>query len=144
MTTPATGAHAADFSEGGRPDVSDASVGELIGKVSQDFSTLLRQELALAKAELKTEVSKAGQGAGMLVGAGLAAFFLVLFLSNALWWALANVMDTGLAALIVGVLWGIIAGALFVVGRSKLKQVNPTPERTVETLKDVPDAVRGR
>ena len=47
-------------------------------------------------------------------------------------------------ALIVAVLWGIVAGALFVVGRNKLKQVNPTPERTVETLKDVPDAVRGR
>lgn len=144
MTTGAPGSHAASFDEGGRPDVSGASVGELIGKVSQDFSTLMRQEVALAKAELRSEVSTASQGLGMLVGAGVAGFFLLLFLSNALWWALENVMDAGLAALIVGVLWGIIAGVLFSVGRSRLKRVNPTPERTVETLKDVPDAVRGR
>ncbi|RKI21312.1 phage holin family protein, partial [Corallococcus sp. AB004] len=91
MTSGVPGSHAAGFDEGGRPDVSGASVGELIGKVSQDFSTLMRQEVALAKAELRSEVSVATQGVGMLVGAGIAGFFLLLFLSNALWWALENV-----------------------------------------------------
>jgi hypothetical protein len=69
---------------------------------------------------------------------------VMLFLSLALWAALANVMDVGLAALIVGGLWAIVAGLLFVTGRSRMREVRPTPERTVQTLKDVPDAVRGR
>ena len=123
-------------------DVSDTSVGELLGNISRDLSTLLRQELALAKAEVKAEASKAGKGAGMLGGAGFAGYMVLLFLSCALWWALANVMDAGLSALIVAVLWAVVAAVLFTVGRQRLRQVNPTPERTVDTLKQVPDAVK--
>lgn len=123
-------------------DVSDISVGELLGNVSRDLSTLFRQELALAKAEVKVEASKAGKGAGMLGGAAISGYMALLFLSCALWWALANVMDAGLAALIVAVLWAVAAGVLFAVGRQRLRRVNPTPERTVETVKQVPDAVK--
>jgi hypothetical protein len=102
----------------------------------------MRQEVALAKAELQAEAKKAGTGAGMMVAAGLAGFLTLLFLSNALWWALENVMDAGLAALIVAVLWGVIGAVLFSMGRKKLKQVNPKPERTVDTLSDVPGALK--
>jgi hypothetical protein len=138
------GSHAGERPESGRLDVSEASVGELMGTVSRDLSTLVRQELELAKAELKVEAAKAGKGAGLFGGAGFAGYMVLLFLSIALWWALENVMDTGLAALIVGVLWAILAGVLFVMGRNEMRQVRPTPERTVQTLKDVPDALRGR
>jgi hypothetical protein len=149
MTAGTGGATAADLSTGA-PTVSrdssiasgSGSVGELLGEVTRDLSTLMRQEIELAKAEMKAEAAKAGKGAGMLGGAGFAGYMLILFLSIALWWGLANVMDEAWAALIVAVLWGVIGAALFVLGKAQLKKVNPKPERTIDTLKDVPDAVK--
>ena len=126
----------------GNPDVEGTSVGELIGEVTRDLSTLMRQELELAKAEVKAEAAKAGKGAGLLGGAGFAGYMVLLFLSCALWWGLANVMDAGWAALIVAVVWGVIGAVLFAMGRKQLKQVNPKPERTVETLQQVPGALK--
>jgi len=126
----------------GRPDVEDTSVGQLFGELAKDLSTLMRQEVALAKAEVQAEAKKAGKGAGMMAVAALAGFLTVLFLSNALWWALENVMDAGLAALIVAVLWGIVGAVTFSMGKKKLQQVNPKPERTVDTLSDVPSALK--
>lgn len=126
----------------GRPDVDGTSVGQLIGEVTKDLSTLMRQELELAKAEMKVEAKKAGQGAGMFGAAGFAGYMVLLFLSIALWWALENVMDAGLAALIVAVIWGVIGAVAFVMGRKKFREVNPKPERTVETLQQVPPALK--
>ncbi len=128
----------------GRSDVGSASVGELISEVSRDLSTLMRQELELAKAELKTEAAKTGRAAGMLGGAGFAGYMVLLFLSLALWWGLSNVMDQGWAALIVAVVWAAIGGALFATGRSHLRSIHPKPERTVDTIQQVPDALKGR
>ena len=127
-----------------RPDVAGTSVGALISEVTNDLSTLMRQELELAKAELKQEASKTGKAAGMLGGAGFAGYMVALFLSIALWWALANGMDEGWAALIVAAIWAVIAAVLFSIGRKRMRDVNPKPERTVQTLKEVPDALKGR
>ena len=126
-----------------RPEVHGRSVGDLIGEVSNDLSTLMRQELALAKAEVKAEATKTGKAAGMLGGAGLAGYMVALFASIALWWALANGMDEGWAALIVAALWAVVGAVLYSMGRSRLKSVHPKPERTVQTLKEVPDALKG-
>jgi hypothetical protein len=126
-----------------RPDVEDLSVGELLGKVSRDLSTLMRQEVTLAKAEIRAEASKAGKGAGMLAGAGMAGYLGILFASIAAWWALANVMDEGLAALIVALLWAVIGGVLFAAGRRTLRAAKPTPEHTVDTVKQIPEALKG-
>ena len=126
----------------GRPDVEGTSVGQLFGELAKDLSTLMRQEVALAKAEVQAEAKKAGKGAGMMAVAALAGFLTVLFLSNALWWALENVMDAGLAALIVAVLWGVIGAVAFVLGKKKFDQVNPKPERTIDTLQQVPGALK--
>lgn len=166
MTSPYTGAsaagsppgyadpgaqnYAADYSgtmgtpttEEGRPAVEGTSVGALIGEVTKDLSTLMRQELELAKVEMKAEAKKAGQGAGMFGAAGFAGYMVALFLSFALWWGLENLMDAGLAALIVAVLWGVVGAVAFVLGRKKFQQVNPKPERTVETLQQVPGALK--
>ena len=128
---------------GGYDDVGEVSVGELVGNVTKDLSTLMRQELALAQAEVKVEVSKAGKAAGALGAAGFAGYMAVLFLSICLWWALGNLIGNGWSALVVAVLWGIVAAVLYASGRKKLQQVNPTPERTVDTLKNVPDALKG-
>src|SRR5256885_10214535 len=128
--------------EAGRPDVEGTSVGQLIGEVTKNLSTLMRQELELAKAELTVEAKKAGQGAGMFGAAGFAGYMVLMFLSFALWWGLENLMDAGWAALIVAVLWGVIGAVAFVIGRKKFAQVNPKPERTVETLQQVPGALK--
>jgi hypothetical protein len=127
-----------------RDDRGNESVGELVSDVSQDVSLLLRQEIDLAKAEVKTEATKTGKAAGMLGGAGFAGYMVLLFLSIAGWWGLANVMDEGWAALIVAGVWLVIGAVLYVVGRAKMRTVKPKPERTVETTKQIPDALKGR
>jgi putative superfamily III holin-X len=125
-------------------DVGEVSVGELMTNVTKDLSTLLRQELALAKAELKEEVAKAGKSAGAFGGAGFSGYMVLLFLSFALWWGLANGMDQGWAALIVAAVWAVAGAVLYAVGRREGHRINPTPERTVETIKQVPNAVKGK
>lgn len=124
-------------------DVGTVSVGELVGNVTRDLSTLMRQELALAQAEVKAEVSKTGKAAGALGAAGFAGYMAVLFLSICLWWALGHLIGNSWSALVVAVLWGIVGAVLYSSGRKKLREVNPTPERTVDTLKNVPDALKG-
>ena len=141
-TPPVSGDIGTPTTAEGRPAVEGTSVGQLIGEVTKDLSTLMRQELDLAKAEMKVEAKKAGQGAGMFGAAGFAGYMVLMFLSFALWWALENLMDAGLAALIVAILWGIVAAVGFVMGKKKFQQVNPKPERTVETLQQVPGALK--
>jgi hypothetical protein len=118
------------------------SVGALVADIGEDLSTLMQQEVALAKAELKASATKAGAGAGMLGGAGVAGHFTLLFLSIALWWALGDLMGLGWSAVVVALLWAVIAAVLAVIGRNRLKDVDGMP-RTVETAKKVPNALKG-
>ena len=118
------------------PDVSQVSVGTLVGQVTSDLSTLMRQEFELAKAEMKQEAGKAGKGAGMLGGAGFAGYMLAIFASLALMFALDLVMPLWAAALIVAVLYGVVGYVLYSKGRKELAKVDPTPRQTVETLKE--------
>ena len=74
----------------------------------------------------------------------LAPYLAVLFLSICLWWALGNLIGHGWSALVVAALWGLVGAALYASGRKKLREVHPTPERTVNTLKNVPDALKGQ
>jgi len=124
-------------------DIADVSAGELVSRVTQDLSTLMRQELELAKVELKQEATQAGKAAGMFGGAGFAGYMVLLFASIALWWGLSNVMDQGWAALIVAAVWAVIGAVLFVAGRDRARRVNPKPERTVETVRELPDTLKG-
>jgi len=134
-------AYSAD-ADGSRPDVSDRSVGELIGEVAKDLSTLMRKELELAKVEVKAEAAKAGKGAGLLAGAGVAGHLMLIFLSLTLMYFLYSLFggndpaDFVWAALIVTLIWAVIAAVLASMGRKQLKDVNPKPEQTVETLKE--------
>ncbi|MDT0278127.1 phage holin family protein [Blastococcus goldschmidtiae] len=137
-----SGAMGTPMTAAGNPDIEGISVGTLIGEVTKDLSTLMRQELELAKVEMKAEAKKAGQGAGMFGAAGFAGYMVALFLSLALMWALASAIPTGWSALIVAILWGIVGAVAFVMGRKKFQQVNPKPERTVDTLSEVPGALK--
>ena len=125
-----------DGSAVGRPDVEGRSVGDLLGEVTGNLSKLMRQEVALAKVELKEEAAKAGKAGGLLGGAGAVGYLVLVFLSLALMFALDNAMGIGWAALLTAVLLGIVAALLFVIGRNRFKQINPKPEQTVETLKE--------
>jgi uncharacterized membrane protein YqjE len=131
---------AAGYQRGDYPpsgaDAEDQSVGDLLGRLAGDVSTLMRQELDLARAELRQDAAKAGRAGGMLGGAGVLGLLTVAFLALALMFALGNVIDLGWAALIVGVLLGICAAVLFAVGRKRLREINPTPEQTMQTLKE--------
>jgi len=126
----------APYSQDRTQPAGDTSIGELIGNISDDLSQLFRQEVELAKAEVRQEASKAGKAAGFLGGAGFAGYLAVVLLSFAAIWGLDNVMDEGLAALIVAVVWAVVGGILFVIGRNRLKTVDPMPRRTVDTLKE--------
>ncbi|MDX6248140.1 MAG: hypothetical protein QOF10_1500 [Kribbellaceae bacterium] len=114
----------------------DESLGEMVSHLTTDLGTLTRQELALAKAELQAEAKKAGKGAGMLGGAAFAGWMVALFLSLTVMWALDEAMDLIWAALIVAVIWAIVAAVLAMVGRKELRQVSPKPDQTVESLKE--------
>jgi uncharacterized membrane protein YoaK (UPF0700 family) len=119
MSTPTeTSSRAAEPSS-----VADRSLGDLISEVTQDLSTLLRQEVELAKAEVQQSAKRAGKGAGMLSGAAVAGYFVVLFASLALWWA-------------------IVGAILALVGRKELRAVRGLP-RTASTVQKIPDALKG-
>lgn len=118
------------------------SLGTLLGDISQDLSTLMRQEVALAKAEIAQSGKQAGKGAGMLSGAAVAGYLAVLFLSIAVWWGLGAVITRGWSAVVVALLWGAVAAVLAQRGRTELKRVTGVP-RTTETVKKIPEALKG-
>ena len=120
----------------------DESVGQLVSQLTTDLGQLTRQELALAKAELQAEAKKAGKGAGMLGGAAVAGHFVLLFLSITLWWGLGNEIGRAWSALVVAVVWAVIALVLSSIGRREIKQVKGIPQ-TTETAREIPDALRG-
>ncbi len=124
---------------GGR---SLSSLGELIGDISKDLSTLIQQETALAKAELSASAKRGGKGAGLLGGAGVAGHFVLLFLSIALWWGLGNATGYAWSALIVALLWAVVAAVLAVLGRKELDQIKGIPQTTA-AAKEIPDALKG-
>jgi Putative Actinobacterial Holin-X, holin superfamily III len=119
----------------------NTSLGDLLGEVTRDLSTLMRQEVELAKAELKQSATKAGKGSGMLAGAGVAGHFVLLFLSIALWYALGELMGLGWSAVVLAVIWAIIGAILASVGRKELKQIQGMPQ-TTETLSEIPPTLK--
>ena len=119
-----------------QPDAGDMSLGSLVGNLTGDLSRLLRAELALAKAEAKEEATAAGKGAGMLAGAGVGGHMVLVFASLALMFALGSFMPIGWGALIVAVLWAIVAAVLASAGRKNLQRAKPPMQETVETLKE--------
>lgn len=125
----------AGFDPATQPKRPELSLGELFGEMTSNLSTLMRQEIELAKVEAKEELGRAGKGAGMFAGAGLAGWLALVFLSFALAWLLDQGMNTALAFAIVGVLWAIVGAVLAMRAKAEMKKVEPLPT-TVQTLKE--------
>jgi len=128
--------------DGGRTESDDRSVGELFSAVSADISLLMRQEVELAKAEVRQSATQAGAGVGLLSGAGVAGHMVLLFISISAWWGIAQWIGQAWSGLIIAIIWAIIGAVLYSAGRKRLKQVEGLP-RTTETAKQIPDALAG-
>ena len=140
MTTAADTGAAGSPSQDSQPP--SRSIGETLAEISRDVTTLMRQEVALAKAEAKQSVTKVGKGAGMLAGAGISGHFVLLFLSIAAWWGLGDSMGHGWSALIVALVWAIIAAVLAFVGRKEISSAQGLAQ-TADTVKKIPSAAKG-
>jgi uncharacterized membrane protein YqjE len=118
-------------------ELHDRPVGELLKELSTQTSTLVRQELELAKAEMAEKGKRAGLGAGMFGGAGLFGLLALGALTACLIAALATGMDVWLAALIVAVAYAAVAGVLALQGRQKTREATPpAPEQAIESTKE--------
>jgi len=118
-------------------ELRGSSTGELIKQLSVQTSTLVRQELELAKTELAEKGKAAGIGAGMLGGAGVAGLLALGALTATLVLLLAEMMDAWGAALIVTAIWAGVAGILALIGRNQVREgMPPAPEQTVESVKE--------
>jgi uncharacterized membrane protein YqjE len=120
-----------------RDELRDRPVGELLRELSTQTSTLVRQELELAKAEMAEKGKQAGIGAGMFGGAGLFAVLALAALTTCVIAALATGMDVWLAALIVAAVYAAIAAVLALLVREKTREATPpAPEQAIESTKE--------
>jgi uncharacterized membrane protein YqjE len=118
-------------------DLRERPAGELLKELSEHTTTLVKQEIELAKAELGEKGKKAGIGAGMFGGAGLLGVFAFAALTTCILAALDTAMPLWLAALIVAVVYGAIAGVLALQGRNKVQEAGPpVPEQATESVKE--------
>jgi uncharacterized membrane protein YqjE len=123
----------------------DASTADLVRQTAEQISRLVRDELALARAEMTEKGKKAGVGAGLLGGGGLVALYGVAALLTAVVLGLAEAMPPWLAALIVAVVLFAVAGGLAIYGRKRVQQAGPPlPEQTVRSVKADIDEVKER
>jgi len=122
---------------GHETELRGASTGELVKQLSEQTSTLIRQEIELAKTELTEKGKIAGAGAGMLGGAGLVGLLALGALTACVILLLDKAMDAWVGALIVTVVYGAAAAVLGLSGRDRLKAgMPPAPEQTVESVKE--------
>jgi uncharacterized membrane protein YqjE len=125
----------------GGPDYSDdlreRSIGELLKQLSEETTRLVHQELELAKAELTQKGKQAGAGAGLFGAAGAIGLLAAAALTTCFILALDAVMPAWLAALLVAVVYGVIALVVVKQGQAKMKAAGPpVPEQTIETVKE--------
>jgi outer membrane lipoprotein SlyB len=125
-----------------RPAPDDRPIGEVFSAVTADLSTLIRQEVALAKAEVRQSATQAGAAAGKLAGAGVAGHMVLLFVSISAWWGLGQFIGNAWSALVVAAFWAVVGAVLYTSGRSQLGQVEGLP-LTTETTKQIPPALAG-
>ncbi len=120
-----------------REDLREQSFGDLFKRLSEQTSTLVRQEVELAKTEMQEKGRRAGIGAGLIGGGGLLAVGAFGALTACVIVALATAVDAWLACLIVAVVYAVVAAVLITAGKTRVQQAAPPiPEQTIETLKE--------
>ena len=126
------------------------TIGQILGDVSRDVSTLMRQEVALAKAEMRQSGKRAGKGIGLYAGSGIAGILFLVFLSLSAAVGLGQFIGEGAqssgvqwGALIVAVVWAIIAAILAMLARKEMRRISGL-QQTTETLGMVPNALKGQ
>jgi uncharacterized membrane protein YqjE len=117
-------------------DPRDRGIGELVKDLASQTSTLVRQEIKLAQAEVTQKGKRAGKGAGMLAGAAVAALLMLGALTALVIVVLDSFLALWLAVLIVTVVWGVVAAALAAAGRNEMQAATPPAPQTVETVKE--------
>lgn len=121
----------------GKEYARERSTGELVKELSHETSTLVRQEIALAKTELAEKGRLAGVGAGLLAAGAVAGLLMLGTLSAFLVLALDGAMPAWAAALVVALMWAVVGAALAYAGKKKLEEMGtPVPEKTVDSVKE--------
>lgn len=126
----------------------DRSLGEIASDLLDNATTLIRQEVELAKVEAKESATKAGKGVGMLAGAGVAGLLALIALTLTAWWGMAVLIGSadapalGWGGLIVTIIWLVIAGILAAAGKGELNKIRGL-RQTQETVKKIPNAATG-
>ncbi len=139
-----SGSTAADFSNAGSSSAHEASTSELVTRLTQQSTELIRSELRLAQAEMTEKAKHAGVGAGLFGGAGLVALYGAGALVATAILALALVVPAWLSALIVAVVLFAIAGVVALVGKKQVSQATPAaPRHTIESVKQDVDTIKG-
>ncbi|MCU1371662.1 MAG: hypothetical protein JWO77_2856 [Ilumatobacteraceae bacterium] len=118
------------------PVQGERTLAELVGTMTEDVSTLMRKEVELAKEELRVEATKAKKAGVGFGGAAASGLYAGVALVMALGFLLDEIMPLWLAFLIVAVVLGVVAAVLAKKGQQELKQLNPAPEQTIETMKE--------
>jgi hypothetical protein len=131
----------ADLPTPSEQQAANTSLGDLLAEVSSDVSTLMRQEVELAKAEIRQTAIRAGKGAGMYGAAGVAGLLTALFLSIAVWWGLGYLVGNAWSAVIVAAIWAIVAVVLALLGKREFDSVDGMP-KTVDSVKKIPDTLK--
>jgi uncharacterized membrane protein YqjE len=114
----------------------ERSISDVVQDIIRNIQEMLRSEVRLAKTELREEAAKAKSSVVLLGGGAASAFFAVFFLLLMTVYALTRLVPDWAAALIVAGLMAVVAGLMLSAGMKRFKQVHPTPERTVENIKE--------
>ena len=127
---------------------TEEQVREIVGDLTSDLTTLVKQEIELAKVEAKQSAARAGKGAGLLAGAGVAALMMLFALTLALWWAMSVLIGSqadpalGWGGLATAAIWAVVAGILALAGKSAFDKIKGLP-KTTDTVSKIPNAVSG-
>ena len=120
----------------------ERTIGQLVADATHDVSTIVRNEIALAKAEVTADVKKAGQGAGMFAGAAFVGLLGLIFLFHTIVAVLDIWLPEWAGYLITTALLFVVAGVLALVGRSSMKKMKGKPERTIKNAQETVEAIK--
>ena len=119
------------------PIEPDQSLGDLVGRMTNDVGKLVSTQIELAKVEIKEEVRRAGKGVGMVGGGGLAGWFALLLVSMGVAFGIGNAMDSvGWGFVLVGLVYAAVAAALVLKGKQHITSATPVAEQTIESIKE--------